>query len=114
MLLKNDGILPLKPGLKRVAVIGPNAASLAAIEGNYNAIPSHPSLPVDGIEDALRGKAVVAYAQGSNYVEELPIVDPAHCAAPRSGIERVRPERRILQQSDFSGDAGSHPHRQAD
>ena len=71
VLLKNDGILPLKPGLKRVAVIGPNAASLAAIEGNYNAIPSHPSLPVDGIQTHC-GAGRVAYAQGSHYVAAFP------------------------------------------
>src|SRR6185312_9824381 len=40
VLLKNDGILPLKKNVKTIAVIGPNAASLAAIEGNYNAVPS--------------------------------------------------------------------------
>src|SRR6185437_1318585 len=46
VLLKNDGILPLKKSVKTIAVIGPNAAALAAIEGNYNAIPSHPILQI--------------------------------------------------------------------
>ncbi len=90
VLLKNDGTLPLKPALKRIAVIGPNAASLAAIEGNYNAIPSHTSLPVDGIEDALRGKAYVAYAQGSGYVEELPIVVPRTALHPEPFSQESR------------------------
>jgi len=76
VLLKNDGTLPFKPSMHRIAVIGPNAASLAAIEGNYNAIPSHPVLPLDGIEAALHGKAVVHYSQGSAYVEGLPVVIP--------------------------------------
>jgi beta-glucosidase len=50
VLLKNDGdILPLTRRALKIAVIGPNAASLTALEGNYNAIPSHPVLPVDGI-----------------------------------------------------------------
>ncbi len=43
VLLKNDrSTLPLNPAIKSIAVIGPNAAALAALEGNYNAIASHP------------------------------------------------------------------------
>src|SRR6266702_1247315 len=52
VLLKNDGVLPLKK-TATVAVIGPNAASLAAIEGNYNAVPSAPVLPLAGMEAAF-------------------------------------------------------------
>ncbi len=103
VLLKNDGTLPLKPSLKRVAVIGPNAASLAAIEGNYNAIPSHPSLPVDGIEEALRGKATVTYAQGSNYVDVLPIVVPRTVLHPKGGSQDVGLKGEYFSNPDFSG-----------
>ena len=52
VLLKNDHILPLQKSAK-IAVIGPNAASLAAIEGNYNAVPSQPVLPLAGMENAF-------------------------------------------------------------
>jgi beta-glucosidase len=76
VLLKNDGTLPLKPNVHRIAVIGPNAATLAALEGEYNAIPSAPVLPVDGIEDALRGKATVIYRQGAPYVEDRGVTVP--------------------------------------
>jgi beta-glucosidase len=103
VLLKNDGTLPLKPGLKRVAVIGPNAASLAAIEGNYNAIPSHPSLPLDGIEEALRGKASVVYAQGSGYVEELPVVVPRTALHPEPGSKESGLKGEYFSNPDFSG-----------
>jgi beta-glucosidase len=103
VLLKNDGTLPLAPSLKRVAVIGPNAASLAAIEGNYNAIPSHPSLPVEGIEDALRGKAAVAYAQGSNYVAELPIAIPRTALHPVAGSKEPGLKGEYFDNPDFSG-----------
>ena len=41
VLLENDGILPLNPEkIKTVAVIGPNADSVPALEGNYNGISS--------------------------------------------------------------------------
>jgi beta-glucosidase len=77
VLLKNEGgVLPLKSSIKTVAVIGPNAASLAALEGNYNAVPSHPVTPLDGLRTALAGRANVLYAQGSAYVEPLPVPVP--------------------------------------
>src|SRR5262249_57812921 len=49
VLLKNDGVLPLSKSVKTIAVIGPNAAALSAIEGNYNAVPSSPVVPLHGI-----------------------------------------------------------------
>ncbi len=103
VLLKNDGILPLKPSLKKIAVIGPNATSLAAIEGNYNAIPSHPSLPVDGIEAALGGKATVAYAQGSAYVDDLPIVLPRTALHPTADSKEDGLKGEYFSNPDFSG-----------
>jgi beta-glucosidase len=103
VLLKNDGTLPLRSGLHRVAVIGPNAASLAAIEGNYNAIPSHPSLPVDGIAQALRGKADVTYAQGSVYVEGLPILAPRTALHPEQGAKEEGLKGEYFANPDFSG-----------
>jgi len=39
VLLKNNGILPLKKDMK-VAVIGPNADSFSLLLGNYNGLPS--------------------------------------------------------------------------
>ena len=68
VLLKNDGhILPLKAdGSQTLAVIGPLAASRIALEGNYNAIPLHPILPVDGIVSEF-GASHVIYAEGSPY-----------------------------------------------
>jgi beta-glucosidase len=69
VLLKNDDrFLPLKlSGNQTVAVIGPLAASRLALEGNYNAIPLKPILPVDGIV-AEFGASHVLYAEGSPYV----------------------------------------------
>ena len=77
VLLKNqDGILPLKSNLKTIAVIGPNAESLAALEGNYNGEPSHPVYPLDGIRKLFEGKAKVLYSQGAPYLKELPVPVP--------------------------------------
>jgi len=65
-LLKNEGILPLKlEELKTIAVIGPNADSKAALEGNYNGISSRYVTFLEGIREACEGKARLMYARGS-------------------------------------------------
>jgi beta-glucosidase len=76
VLLKNEkNTLPLSGKAHTIAVIGPNAAELAAIEGNYNAVPKDPMMPVDGIIREFPSAKVV-YAQGSPYAENAPIVIP--------------------------------------
>jgi beta-glucosidase len=49
VLLKNDGVLPLKPVPASIAVVGPLADSVRALEGNYNGTPSRPVTALDGI-----------------------------------------------------------------
>jgi beta-glucosidase len=104
VLLKNqDGMLPLKPDVKTIAVIGPNAESLVALEGNYNGVPSHPLLPVEGLRKQFAGKAEVLYAQGSAYVAELPVPVPStvfHTAGAKSepGLKA-----EYFANTDFSG-----------
>jgi beta-glucosidase len=77
VLLKNsDNTLPLTPSkIKTIAVIGPNAAELSAIEGNYNAVPKDPVMPIDGIVKQFPN-AKVLYAQGSPYAENASIIIP--------------------------------------
>jgi beta-glucosidase len=53
VLLKNDGILPLKPGVK-LAVVGPLADSVRVMRGNYSAQQTGPALSVvEGLRQAL-------------------------------------------------------------
>ncbi len=61
VLLRNEGILPLKPSTK-LAVIGPNADSIKTLEGNYKGTASAPVTPLDGL---LKAFDHVTYAQGS-------------------------------------------------
>ena len=85
VLLKNDGsFLPLKPGLKTIAVIGPNAASLSALEGNYNAAPRNPVFPVDGMANEFSG-AKILYAQGSSYAGGVAVPVPRTVLHPTPG-----------------------------
>ena len=50
VLLKNEnGFLPLVNGAKKIAVVGPNAMSVTALEGNYNGAASEYITVADGI-----------------------------------------------------------------
>jgi beta-glucosidase len=84
VLLKNtDNILPLNAKEKTIAVIGPNATTLESLEGNYSGQPSHPVLPLDGIEQRF---SKVLYAQGSSYVAGFSVT------VPRTVLETGREE----------------------
>jgi beta-glucosidase len=104
VLLKNEGrFLPLGPESdKTIAVVGPLAASRIALEGNYNAIPLHPILPIDGIE-AEFGHRHVLYAQGSPYIAdgEMPVPRTMLRAATDSTVEGLQGE--YFAQPSFAG-----------
>ena len=86
VLLKNEGaLLPLSKTTKTIAVIGPNAASLAALEGNYNAVPSHPVGPLEGMRAAVGANGHVLYAQGSTYIEGVSVPIPETAFRTKAG-----------------------------
>jgi beta-glucosidase len=95
VLLKNeDHVLPLKLDAgKKIAVIGPLAALRIALEGNYNAIPMRPILPIDGIETEF-GHSNVLYAGGSPYIMggEVPVPRTMLRAATDSTVEGLQGE----------------------
>jgi len=62
VLLKNNGILPLK-NVKKIALIGPNANNFAILIGNYNGNPIHPITPLKALRDKL-GTSNLIYAPG--------------------------------------------------
>lgn len=64
VLLKNDGLLPLKAAPRRIAVVGPNADSVDALVGNYNGTPSHPVTVLAGLRQRFP-QAQVDYVEGT-------------------------------------------------
>lgn len=60
VLLKNNGILPLK-GKKTIAVIGPNADDKTVLCANYNGTPSIYSTILKGLQDATSERVIYAY-----------------------------------------------------
>jgi Glycosyl hydrolase family 3 C terminal domain. len=65
VLLKNDGLLPLsKSKLKSIGVIGPNADSRAALEGNYFGTSDRHVTVLDGIRAAVGKGTRIYYSEG--------------------------------------------------
>ena len=92
VLLRNEGgALPLKlPGLRRVALIGPNAL-YPVVQGGGSAgvMPASVSSPVDGLRAALRGKAELVTAVGLPH-----LACPARASAQRASRPGNRGGRR--------------------
>jgi beta-glucosidase len=75
VLLKNNGVLPFKSSPGRIAVVGPLADSIPALEGNYNGTSSKYVTPLAGIH-AQFPKAAVNFAPGTKFLRN-PVTVPA-------------------------------------
>jgi beta-glucosidase len=116
VLLKNDGTLPLKASIRKIAVIGPAADDAEALLGNYNGISSLQVTPLAGIQRQWAAKAEVRYALGANYTAQSQSPIPSSALTPAAGngpglqaeyfdgpdfqgapkLERVEPRAAIL------------------
>ena len=71
VLLKNNGILPLKKEqLKAIGVVGPNANSRAALVGNYHGTSSRYITVLEGIQDAVGDEVRVYYSEGCHLFKD--------------------------------------------
>ena len=71
VLLKNDGILPLKKeAIRTIGVIGPNADSRAALIGNYHGTSSEYITVLDGIRQAAGNEIRIFYSEGSHLFQK--------------------------------------------
>jgi len=72
VLLKNEnGLLPLGKEIRRIAVVGPNAANWEALVGNYNGIPKDPVTVLDGIRNKAGDCTEVLFAEGSDLAQGI-------------------------------------------
>ncbi len=75
VLLKNDGLLPLKKDLRSIAVVGPTANLAAALLGNYNGLPRRMITPLTGIMEKVgpSTRVLTASSDGITDAELQPI-----------------------------------------
>jgi beta-glucosidase len=89
VLLKNErGTLPLKSGIKTIAVLGPNADSLNVLVGNYHGMPSRYSTILDGIRKRFSAARVI-FSVGAIPVEGVGV--PVGSENLRTGDANSRP-----------------------
>src|SRR5665213_224226 len=67
VLLKNDGLLPFKSGIKKIAVVGPLADQTAVLLGNYAGTPTHVVTVLEGIK-AEFPNATINYIPGTQFL----------------------------------------------
>jgi beta-glucosidase len=66
VLLKNDGVLPLR-GAKRIAIVGPLADQTAVLLGNYHGEPTHAVSVLEGIKAAFPD-VQITYVPGTQFL----------------------------------------------
>jgi beta-glucosidase len=102
VLLKNDGTLPLKPGLKNIAVIGPTAELVQSLQGNYNGPPPNPIYPLVGIEKRFNGAHIV-YAMGSSLAGRFAMPIEHTALHPSAGNIEFGLKGEYFASEDLSG-----------
>ncbi len=64
VMLKNNGVLPLRPDLGKYFVTGPNATSVEALLGNYYGVNGQMSTILEGLVNAVQPGSQMEYKQG--------------------------------------------------
>ena len=67
VLLKNDGVLPIKTIGIKIVVVGPLADQTKVLLGNYNGIPTHTVSVLEGLKKEFAG-ATIQYVSGTKFL----------------------------------------------
>jgi beta-glucosidase len=100
VLLKNDGVLPLK-GAKRIAVVGPLADQTDVLLGNYTGQPTHIVTVLEGMKVAFPG-ATITYVPGTQFLSNVGDPVPAAALTTAEGRAGLRAEYRVGENVDPS------------
>jgi beta-glucosidase len=100
VLLKNDGVLPLRAdALKTLAVIGPNAARVEL--GGYSNVPKHVVTLLDGIKAKLGQRVNVVSAEGVRLTESGDwYTDDVVRTKREDNLERIKEAVNVAQSAD--------------
>jgi beta-glucosidase len=106
VLLKNeDNILPLEKSIKKIAVIGPNAANENVLLGNYNGIPSNPISLYQGLKTKLPVTEIL-YSKGCEYVNAPDLINffPPSLLFTDSRFSEKGIKVEFFNNKDFAGE----------
>ena len=90
VLLKNDGVLPLKSP-SRIAIVGPLAQQTAVLLGNYNGTPTHTVSVLEGMK-AEFPTAQITYVAGTQFLSEQGQPVPASLLTTPDGQPGLKAE----------------------
>lgn len=90
VLLKNDGVLPLK-SVKRIAIVGPLADQTAVLLGNYNGTPTHSVSVLEGMK-AEFPDAKITYVPGTQFLNNQGNPVPASLLTTPDGKPGLKAE----------------------
>jgi len=76
VLLKNDGVLPLKTSGIKIAVVGPLAGQTKVLLGNYNGTPTHTVSVMEGLK-AEFPSAQIKFFEGTQFLSKQASPVPA-------------------------------------
>jgi beta-glucosidase len=107
VLLKNDGVLPLRTSHIKIAVVGPLADQTKVLLGNYNGIPSHTVSILEGLR-AEFPEATVNYVPGTQFLghDAEPVPSSALTVGGKPGIQASYSK---LDMSNLNNPAATKP-----
>jgi beta-glucosidase len=101
VLLKNDGVLPLKSA-KNILVVGPLADQTAVLLGNYNGQPTHTVSVLEGMKAEFSG-AKITYMAGTQFLSQQGNPVPASAFTTADGKPGLDVE--YSSRAEFGGKA---------
>ncbi|WP_433973684.1 glycoside hydrolase family 3 C-terminal domain-containing protein [Tunturiibacter lichenicola] len=101
VLLKNDGVLPLKNSGVKIAVVGPLADQTKVLLGNYNGVPTHSVSVLEGLK-AEFPSAQIQYVQGTQFLSKDGTPVPASLLTT-DGKQGVRTSYVVMDESALLG-----------
>ncbi len=83
VMLKNNGVLPLRNDLSKYFITGPNATSIEILLGNYHGINPNLVTILEGLAGAIEPQSQMQYRQGT--LLDRPNANPQDWASPNAG-----------------------------
>jgi beta-glucosidase len=100
VLLKNDGILPLKTSGIRIVVVGPLANQTRVLLGNYNGTPAYTVSILDGLFKEF-SHDTISYATGTQFLDHDTVLVPAS-ALTVDGKQGIKVSYSMFDLSDIN------------
>jgi beta-glucosidase len=108
VLLKNDGVLPLKSSITKIAVVGPLADQNRVLMGNYSGMPTHSVTVLDGLK-AEFPNAKIQFVPGTQFLRNDGGPVPDKLLTTPDGKPGLKAEYGSIEGMDLSPRAKPKP-----